>query len=82
MHDWIYYCIHYWYPKLDPEVASSLEYEYTVNHRSVKAAWYSPCVRRSVSRAGARNMGEKVRWVLGWFYGRMFYWCDMVKVWS
>ena len=30
VHDWIQDCIWDWYPGLDPEVGSSLEYEYIV----------------------------------------------------
>ena len=29
-HDWIHDCIWDWHPVLDPEVGSSLEYEYSV----------------------------------------------------
>ena len=71
-HDWIHGCIRDWYPVLDPEVGSSLEYEYSVTHGSLKETWYSSCVRRSLGEASGRSLGEKVSWVVGWVCGRMF----------
>ena len=65
VHDWIRDCIWDWHPGLDPEVGSSLEYEYTVTGTAVKAAWYIPCVRQSLSGVSDRILGGKVRWVVG-----------------
>ena len=82
VHDWIHDCIRDWHPGLDSEVGSSLEYEYSVTHGAAKAAWYSPCVRRSLGGVSGRNLGGKVRWVVGWVCGRMFSWCEKEKWWS
>ena len=59
--DWIQDCIWDWHPGLDPEVGSSLEYEYIVTHVAQKTAWYSPCVRRSLGGVNGRSLGGKVR---------------------
>ena len=79
VHDWIHDCIRDWHPGLDTEVGSSLEYEYSVTHGAAKAVWYSPCVRRSLGGVSGRNLGGKVRWVVGWVCGRMFSWCEKEK---
>ena len=81
-HDWIHNCIRDWHPGLDPDLGSSLEYEYSVTHEAAKTAWYSPCVRRSLGGASGRSLGGKVRWVVGWVCGWMFSWCEKAKAWS
>ena len=57
-----------WHPGLDPEVGSSLEYEYSTT--------------RGAAKAGVRSLYGKVIWVVGWVCGRMFYCCEMGKAWS
>ena len=78
-YDYIHDCNQEWHTGLDPEVGSSLEYKYSVTRGAANAPWYSPCVRRSLGWVSARSLGKKVRWVVGWLCGRMFYWCEMVK---
>ena len=82
VYDWIHNCIRNWHPGLYLEVGYRLEYEYSVKCGDVKAAWYSPCVKRNLGRASARSLGGKVIWGGGWLCGRIFYWCEMVKSWS
>ena len=55
---------------LNPEVGSSLEYEYSVAHGAVKAAWCSPFVRWGLGGANTRIVGGKVIFVVGWLCGR------------
>ena len=81
-HDWIHDCIRDWNLGLDPEVGSDLECEYSETSGAAKAAWYGPCASRSLGEASARVKGGKVRWVVGWVCGRIFSWCEIVKVWS
>ena len=63
--DCIHNCIREWHLGLDPEVGSSLEYEYSVTHGAAKVAWYSACVRRSLGGLSGRSLGGKVRWAVG-----------------
>ena len=79
-HNWIHDCIWDLRPGLDPEVGSSLEYEYSVTHGDAKAAWYSPWVGRSLGGVSARILGGKVIWVVGWVCGRILYWYEKAKL--
>ena len=81
-HNWIHDCIRYWHPELDTEVGSSQEYKYSVARGAEKAAWYSPCVRRSLVGVSTRSLGGKLIWVVGWVCGRMLSWCEMSKALS
>ena len=81
-HDWTHDSIRDGHLGLDPEVVYSLEYEYSLTREAVKVAWYSPCVRRSLSGASAMSMGGELIYVLGWVCGRIVSWCEMIKAWS
>ena len=45
------------HPELDPELGSSLDYEYSVTHVAAKETCYSPCVRWSRGGASGNSVG-------------------------
>ena len=66
-------------PGLDPEVVSSLGYDYSVTCVASNAAWYNPNVRWSRGGSSARSDGGRMLWVVGWVCGRGFFGCEFVN---
>ena len=64
------------HPRLDPEVVSSLDDEYSVTCVATEVAWYSPCVMWIRDGDIVRSDGGILEWVLGWVYGKGFIWIE------